>query len=438
MVFLVTVAAACPLRADLRVGPKTIAWDDIPPPLQAMLTARGLDRAGFPRYVAELRLNNEARMRQGDLDHLVYFALQSTSFTDLPSIEPASSAAEFNRLGAVPRTVAARIDAFTRAAEGRGGGTRLAHFRTIFEREKPRHQPAHAFLSDQYIRAMIFLYEKEFASREKAERPNATATLYQERGLSTDTSVDAGYVVYLALGALRQLESDRRIRRVLIVGPGLDVAPRTGLVEVGAPQSYQPFAVIDALVAHGLAERAELQVTAIDISPRVVEWFRGVRGTRPRLTLFSGVSENDRVRLTDDYRSYFAALGRNIGTAQPLAGAPGRLAKSIELDSGVTDSVDAAAGDIALDQLDERFDLIVVTNVFPYLSDVNLLLAFANITRMLAPGGVLVHNEPRPLLAEATLAVGLPLIHSRSAVIATVEGARSPLYDAVWMHRAAE
>ena len=51
-----------------------------------------------------------------------------------------------------------------------------------------------------------------------------------------------------------------------------------------------------------------------------------------------------------------------------------------------------------------RYDLIVVTNVFPYLSDSELLLAMSNIARMLNPGGILIHNEPRPVLAEALLA----------------------------------
>ena len=35
--------------------------------------------------------------------------------------------------------------------------------------------------------------------------------LYQERGLSTDTTIDAGYAVYLSLAALRRLEPERQI-----------------------------------------------------------------------------------------------------------------------------------------------------------------------------------------------------------------------------------
>jgi predicted TPR repeat methyltransferase len=112
-----------------------------------------------------------------------------------------------------------------------------------------------------------------------------------------------------------------------------------------------------------------------------------------------------------------------------------QLAKTVKLFSDVAAAVDTALVDVTVERVDDRYDLIVVTNVFPYLSDSELLLALSNVVQMLKPGGVLLHNEPRPLLANATLALGLPLIHSRSAVVATVEGGPS-LYDAVWMHEA--
>ncbi len=258
---------------------------------------------------------------------------------------------------------------------------------------------------------------------------------YQARGLSTDSSVDANYVVYLSLGALRALEPDRRIRSVLIVGPGLDFAPRTSFIEAGAPQSYQPFAVIDALLATGLATRDTLRVTAADINPRVSTWVRDVRGARPTLTVVAGIQQTAQVKLSEDFRQYFAALGGSIGEPGPLPDAGvGRLGKTIAVASSVTDGLDAATVDVTVERLDARFDLVVVTNVFPYLSDAELLLAVSNIAAMLNPGGILIHNEPRPMLADALLALQMPLLQTRSAVVATVTGG-SPLYDAAWMHR---
>jgi len=393
-----------------------------------MIGERGLDRASFPRYLAEVRARDRARVRDGDLDALVYYVLQSSAFTRLPPIEPAASAQSFTEHAAIPSAVQARFEALT--ASLRNGATadaRVLYFRDLIERERADGTPLPRLLAEQYARAMRSLYEKEFA---------AAADAYQRRGLSTDTSVEAGYVVYLGLASLHALEPERRIRRVLIVGPGLDLAPRTGLVSVGDPQSWQPFAIIDALTGLGMADRAALRVRALDINPRVTEWIARARTTRPRLSLISSVAERDGLRFTADYREYFARVGRTVGVERRLAGdAPGHLTKSIEVAAGVTDAIEATTADIVVERLDERFDLAVITNVFPYLSDRDLLLAITNIVAMLAPGGVLLHNEPRPLIAEAMHALDLPLMHSRSAVIATVAGAKSPLYDAVWLHR---
>ena len=87
---------------------------------------------------------------------------------------------------------------------------------------------------------MRFVYRKEFVAARTARPDEAVADLYRARGLSTDTEVEAGYLVYLGLGIVKALGPERHVRRVLIVGPGLDLAPRTALVEAVPPQSYQP------------------------------------------------------------------------------------------------------------------------------------------------------------------------------------------------------
>jgi hypothetical protein len=441
---LLVICASCVLGAARLVPVHQIVWDDVPAAIQRMLITREVSQAGFDTYISELRRANARRLREGDLDHLVYYILQSTAFTRRAVIEPAASAFglveqlptaarnDFFQgrtlpIDAVPRDVQARIDAFISAAKN-PRTSRFGFVRQILLDSGTDLATARPFLGEQYLRAMRFLYEKEFTA--------SKTPLYEARGLSSDTSVDAGYVVYLALATLRRLEPDRRIRDVLIIGPGFDLAPRTGLVEAGEAQSYQPFAVMDALLATGLASPADLRIVGADINPRVVNWLRGVRGTTPRLTLFSGIVETDRVKLTEDYRAYFSSLGRAIGRDMPMTGVGSRPAKTIAIARGVTDAIDAAEVDITTERLDHKFDLIVVTNLFPYFSDRDLLLAMSNIAHMLAFGGVMVHNEPRPTLAEAALALGMPLIHSRSAVVADVGGARAPLYDSVWMHGA--
>jgi hypothetical protein len=92
--------------------------------------------------------------------------------------------------------------------------------------------------------------------------------------------------------------------------------------------------------------------------------------------------------------------------------------------------------DIVTERLDgASFDLIVATNILPYFGDAELGLALTNIAGMLAPGGVFLHNEARPLVGDLTTALDVPFVQSRHATIATVKGAPAPLFDSVWLHR---
>jgi hypothetical protein len=414
---LLVVALAQPVARPLTL-------DDLPPAIRQQVGDIAASDAAFSAYLAAARTRDRARMREGDLDHLVHFALQSTTFTTLPPIEPALSAKAFVESGSVPASARARLDALASAAARKTRDARLAYFRDVLDREWLARPEWPRFLAEEYGRAMRVLYRKEFED----------ARSYEDRGLSTDTAVEAGYAVQVGLASLRQLEPNRRIRTVLIVGPGLDLAPRTGLIETAAPQSYQPFAVIDALFALGLASRQDLQVVCGDINPRVVDWIRRARGTRLELTLVTAVAETDRVRFTVDYRAYFASLGGAIGRREPARVPAGHLGSRVRVDTAVSGILDGTEIDVVTDRLDRRFDLVVVTNVFPYLADRDLLLAFTNIVSVMAPGGVLLHNEPRPILGEAAAALGLRLLHSRSVVIANVAGGRSPLYDTVFVH----
>ena len=291
---------------------------------------------------------------------------------------------------------------------------------------------------------MRFVYEKEFVAQRAAAPAQAVADLYRSRGLSTDTAVEAGYLVSIGLGVVKSLEPNRPVRRVLIVGPGLDLAPRTSLLEVGPPESYQPWAVIDALVTLGLSRLDALQVVAADINPRVVSHLRRARDNPPTLQLISEIKDDDTVSLSNEFRTYFDELGRGIATpaAPPVAMAPvgGHLRRKSPSASRQRGPSRSSNLDIVVDRLvggDAAFDLVIATNILPYFDDVELAMAVSNIASMLAPGGVFLHNEARPALAGIAKAAGLPAEQSRHAVIATVRAAKAPLFDSVWVHRKA-
>ncbi len=257
------------------------------------LEAQGLTGTAFPAYVERVRRDNARRVREGDLDHLVFYLLQSTHFTTLPPIEPALSAKAlvesldppsgtgssgvrppasrpFRRLS-VPGSRRSSMRWIRRRAIRAStplGGSRISarwcrrRFPTAAERE--------AALLREYLRAMRFVYQKEFVAQRRRRR-RAVAELYRTRGLSTDTAVEAGYRrLHSASASSSALQPDRRIRRVLIVGPGLDLAPRTGLRRSRSARKLSAVGR-DRRAALARSSRAgDLEVVGADINPRVV------------------------------------------------------------------------------------------------------------------------------------------------------------------------
>jgi hypothetical protein len=313
---------------------------------------------------------------------------------------------------------------------------RVTYFRALVHSTFPNAKEREDSLLKEYRRAMKFVYDKEFVAQRAG--PEAVAGLYRTRGLSTDTAVEAGFVVYNGLGILKSLDPQRRIRRVLIVGPGLDLAPRTSLLENGPPESYQPWAVIDALLSLGLSRTNDLAVVGADINPRVVDHLARGRANPPSFMLVTGIADSATVHVTGEYRQYFFQLGNNIvdGFPPPIGSMPPHFSRNITVRHDVAQTLSAEQLDIVTERLTSApFDVIIATNILPYFDDTQLMLAMSNVAAMLAPDGIFMHNEPRPVLGDITEAVGLRFEQLRRVTIASVSGAAAPLTDVVMLHR---
>ena len=83
---------------------RDVTWADLPGGVQQALTSRKIDADRFPAWVKDIRAANEARLRDGNYDHLIHYALQSTRITTLPPIEPALSAKAFVESKQIPTT----------------------------------------------------------------------------------------------------------------------------------------------------------------------------------------------------------------------------------------------------------------------------------------------------------------------------------------------
>jgi len=294
---------------------------------------------------------------------LIFFLLQSSRFTVQPRIEPALSAYEFVQslsetdraqflaegstflpaTEKIPRSVKTRIADFSKALKTNRklDDERLSYFDNLLRKTGQVTQAIEPQLALEYIRAMRFLYRKEFASRLIASKDVAAfvASLYQTRGHSTDTQIEANFAVYTALASLKALSPETRLNKVLIVGPGLDFAPRTDLIDLFGPQSYQPFAIADALLSLKLADETKLQIHCVDINDRVIAHLQNLRQRSDvRLTILSGIKESAAHPIAEDYKSYFQSFGKSIGAESKLeipSHLSDHLSKSLRIDQEV-------------------------------------------------------------------------------------------------------
>ena len=91
--------------------------------------------------------------------------------------------------------------------------------------------------------------------------------------------------------------------------------------------------------------------------------------------------------------------------------------RAVRVGADVTLAIRPAELDIVVDRLalrdEERFDLVVATNVFVYYAPFEQALAAANIAAMLKAGGLLLSNTDVPVVAPMRSAVGhLPVRYS--------------------------
>ena len=313
------------LNAQNVAGATRIRWTDTSP-LRGQLESRGLTAASFPAYVERLRQSHASRVRLGDLDHLVFYLLQSKGFTSLPSIEPALSAKALvdgltnpqreaflhgGELSStrVPDAVRARIERLMVALGSPTRDARLIYFGELVKATFADSKEREPGIVRRPARDAV-CYEKEFVAQRSPRPADAVADLYRSRGLSTDTAVEASYVVSIGLAILKSLDPTTASGGCSSSVPDWTSRRERRYLEAGPPESYQPWAVMDALVSHGLARVDELEVVGADINPRVVSHLRRAHNAPPTLSL---VERDTRQRDRDARCPRLPGLLRRVG-----------------------------------------------------------------------------------------------------------------------------
>ncbi len=392
----------------------------------------------WPGWVARRDAAIRTRLAQGDDDSLVNFLLFGTSYTKQPRITP-TQIAELGQNGLVSSANATpaarrlqtvlqgRMDDMLRALAAPRGNERLLFARRLLvERENLRlSTPAGQAQVKQQLLANLVRVLNEAAgyahtleaarlqgdaSEEFAER----STLFRTRGLSSDTSLLPNYAIEESLKAMQaqRLITNGSVRRIAIIGPGLDFTDKQDGYDFYPQQTIQPFAIMDTLVRLGLARPETLQVTTLDLSARINEHLANAR--RRALSGQGYVVQLPRplaAQWKPEAVSYWEHFGNQIGTPVPPAPVPANTddlkIRAVRMRPNIVSRLAPVDLNIVLQRLElpaaDQFDLIIATNIFVYYDVFEQSLAMANVARMLRPGGYLLSNNALLELPTATV-----------------------------------
>jgi hypothetical protein len=376
--------------------------------------------AAWDAWAKKRNADIRARLAQGDADTLVNLMLFGTSFTTQPRVTleelfqlatlGSGASAALQTKGATLRARAADLAA---ALAAPGPNERLQFARRLLEQHRASLPTPvgttevvrflldnlHRVLREQasYQHALLAAKQLGDVSAEFAER----SKLYKDRGLSLDTSLKPDFALQQALAEMknRRLFPAAGVRRVAIVGPGLDFTDKDAGYDFYPPQTVQPFAVIDTLVRLGLGKADAIELVTLDISPRVNDHIAGLRERARRgIGYVVNLPRDTNRKWKPELVEYWKQFGDRIGAPAPAAAAPHGSAvemRAVRVRAGVARRIEPVDLNIVLQRLEpgERFDLVIATNVFVYYDTLEQCLALANVERMLRPGGFLLTNN---------------------------------------------
>jgi hypothetical protein len=382
-------------------------------------SATPLSAAAWDRWVRARDREIRGRVAQGEDLTLVNLLRLGIAYTR----EPRITYAPLDRYGRDPlvnATAERRAGDLIRALTAPGNNEGMLQMRALLqergfslitaaERDKVK-----AYLLDSLAR------QRDEVARGRVRAAIDHSQVFSDRGLSTDSDIYTGYAIELHLRNLarRGVLKPGGVRRVAIIGPGLDFVNKKFGYDFYPPQTIQPFAVIDSLLRLGLAERDRIEVRTFDVSPRVnrhIERARaGAASGRPyTLQLLWNRTLGGSDGFLSDFRSYWRRMGTLIGTsvapiAVPAAARADVASRAVSIPPEVVARIVPADLNVIVQRErlaeNERFDLVIGTNIFLYYDGLEQSLAGTNLAQMMASGGLLISNTALTQQAPSKLA----------------------------------
>lgn len=374
------------------------------------------DEESWHAWLAKRDADTRDRIDEGVADSISNLILYGTSFTNVPrlvSFEEATSES-----GALVPQVRERIREFTKALRQPSPGERVALAKEFLARQHVGASDTEGYLTqnlERFVREQREYQKKmEASTNDAGETLGARGTLYVERGLSVDTSLLPNYALEKTLASMLRKGAIKAgsMKRVAIIGPGLDYADKRGGYDFYPLQTIQPFAVLDSLARLGLSEKSGAELTALDLNHTVLDHVKrlaaeGKAGRGYTIQLPRDLAADWNEEAVEYWRGFGDGVGREV-LATPI---PKTLTqtttRAVKIRPAIaarmmTADLNIVAQTIDLDE-GAGFDLIVATNVLVYYGHFEQAVAMTGITRLLNHGGIFLCNNVLPAQHPAEL-----------------------------------
>src|ERR1700690_4144572 len=243
----------------------------LPPVLKS---SAPLDAKAWNAWVKAEDADIRKRLERGEEDTLTNLLRFGVTYTKEYRIDR-EYLSKFGHSTLVDSFAEKRANDLIRALTAPAANPGMREMRSFLERK------GYSFMSTEdrsrvkeYLLQNLARMRDEFnAYREKikSEGQSALPDLYSDRGISLDTNLWPDYDLDQQLQSLLKSGALKpgSIRRIAVVGPGLDFANKEAGNDYYPPQTPQPFAILDSLLRLRLADPSALELLTLDISPLV-------------------------------------------------------------------------------------------------------------------------------------------------------------------------
>lgn len=398
-------------------APEYVSFTAAKPVLEAMRSALppelkgpgALTAAAWDEWVQSRDRKIRIRVEEGEEITLTNLLRLGVTYTKEPRIAY-DSLDRYGKSSLVNASAEKRANDLIRALQAPNAPPGMVEMRTFLETKGySLKDPAGQKKIKTYLLANLARMRDEVA-RETRDAKTSKFQAFKDRGLSTDSDLYPDYTIEMHLRHMMAngILKPHSLRRIGIVGPGLDFVNKNVGADFYPPQITQPFAVIDSLARLGLSDPASIEMYTFDVSPRV-----NIHLERARKRAAAGEAYTVQLlwspaRFTPEFlpgfEEFWQKLGDQIGKPVPPIPVPEGAwqirNRALSIRPGVVMRITPVNMNVVFQTLalpaDKRFDLIIGTNIFVYYNALEQSLARANLATMIKPGGYLFSNDALP------------------------------------------